>query len=103
MGEKLDNVNHPKHYEDSTSFECIETMLIAFGIEYTQVFCVLNAYKYMWRYENKNGLEDLEKTQWYLDKYFSLVSEYEEDPLPEKAMLLQFLLNDKRSKINGVD
>ena len=28
---KHDNVNHPKHYEGSTSLECIEAMELAFG------------------------------------------------------------------------
>ena len=63
-----DNVNHPSHYEDSTSIECIEAMEITFGKFNVAVFCVLNAYKYIWRHKHKNGLEDLEKAQWYLDR-----------------------------------
>ena len=63
-----DNVNHPSHYEDSTSIECIEAMEITFGKFNVTVFCVLNAYKYIWRHKHKNGLEDLEKAQWYLDR-----------------------------------
>ena len=62
------NVNHPSHYEDSTSIECIEAMEITFGKFNVTVFCVLNAYKYIWRHKHKNGLEDLEKAQWYLDR-----------------------------------
>jgi hypothetical protein len=31
--------------------------------------------KYLWRYPDKNGLQDLEKAQWYLDK---LIKEYKE-------------------------
>ena len=63
-----DNVNHPSHYEASTSIECIEAMEITFGKANVAVFCVLNAYKYIWRHKHKNGLEDLEKAQWYLDR-----------------------------------
>lgn len=99
----MDNVNHPQHYEGATSFECIETMLIAFGVEYTQVFCVLISYKYMWRYELKNGKEDLEKAGWYLDKYFGIAVEYDSNPcyLEDKVIVLQNLLNEKKEKLNG--
>jgi len=27
-----------------------------------------NIFKYQWRYRMKNGLEDLRKAQWYLDR-----------------------------------
>lgn len=67
-----DNVNHPKHYADTTSIECIEAMEIAFGTEATVNFCKCNAFKYVWRYKNKNGKEDLEKAMWYLDKAVDL-------------------------------
>lgn len=62
-----DNVNHPSHYESSTSLECIESMEIMFGESMVTAFCLLNAYKYIWRYKHKNGLEDLKKAKWYLD------------------------------------
>ena len=63
-----DNVNHPSHYEASTSIECIEAMVAMFGDYTVRSFCLCNAYKYIWRHKNKNGLEDLQKAQWYLDK-----------------------------------
>ena len=67
MAEKIDNVNHPKHYEGSTSLECIECMRLIFGDKAVFYFCLCNAFKYMWRYKNKNGEEDVNKTRWYLD------------------------------------
>lgn len=63
-----DNVNHPHHYEGSTSIECIEAMVVAFGKEATYHFCKGNAFKYVWRHKNKNGIEDLNKAQWYIDR-----------------------------------
>lgn len=62
-----DNVNHPQHYEGKTSLECIDTMRLIFGDEHLSWFCLMNAYKYLWRHKNKNGIEDLEKCEWYLD------------------------------------
>ena len=63
-----DNVNHPSHYADSCSLECIDTMIIAFGYEYVFFYCLINAYKYVWRYKNKNGEEDVRKAEWYVNK-----------------------------------
>lgn len=68
-----DMVNHPPHYADSCSIECIESMEIAFGIKYTAVYCLINAYKYLWRRKAKNGLQDVKKALWYLDRYYSYI------------------------------
>lgn len=73
-----DNVNHPKHYEGSTSLECIEVMELAFGKMAVCDFCICNAFKYLWRYKNKNGTEDLDKAHWYLRKAEEL-AEYDID------------------------
>ena len=62
-----DNIN-PSHYKDNCSLECIDTMIVAFGYEYVFYYCLINAYKYMWRYKNKNGEEDVRKAEWYLNK-----------------------------------
>lgn len=66
-----DNVNHPSHYETG-KFECIEVMQEVMGIEAVQDFCICNAFKYLYRHKNKNGVEDIEKAKWYLDKYLAL-------------------------------
>lgn len=67
LSKKVDNVNHPSHYENSCSLECIEVMKAMFGLEATVHFCLCNAFKYLWRYKNKNGVEDLDKSRWYLN------------------------------------
>ena len=68
-------VNHPPHYEGQTSMECIDVMEIAFGTEAVAHFCLLNAFKYVWRHQHKNGLEDLEKAMWYLNRFDMMASE----------------------------
>jgi hypothetical protein len=35
-------------------------------------FCHLSIVKYLWRFEHKNGLEDLEKAKWYMEKLIEL-------------------------------
>lgn len=66
--ETKDNVNHPSHYEKSCSLECIDVMEAMFGSEYLIIFCLMNSFKYLWRHKNKNGKEDLNKANWYLNK-----------------------------------
>lgn len=66
-----DNVNHPSHYATG-KYECIDVMLEIFGVEAVKTFCLLNAFKYNYRSGRKNGLEDIQKVKWYIDKYIEL-------------------------------
>ena len=61
----MEAVNHPAHYNIPGRKECIVEMLERFGSEKVQAFCELNAYKYRYRHEMKNGQEDLDKAAWY--------------------------------------
>ncbi len=64
---ETDNVNHPSHYTQG-GIECIDAMTSAFGKEAVKHFCICNAFKYVWRSEHKNGIEDIDKAIWYLNK-----------------------------------
>ena len=66
-----DPVNHPDHYT-SGSIECIDAMTETQGTEAVQHFCVCNAFKYLWRWRGKNGVEDIKKAAWYLNKAIQL-------------------------------
>lgn len=81
----MGNVFHPNHYTEC-SLECIEVMKIAFGKKATYDFCKMNAFKYLWRYKNKNGGEDLEKAK----NYLGMAEELRRDMFP-KADDEQFL------------
>lgn len=67
----LSKVDHPRHYS-SGSIECIDAMESAFGKEKVISFCHLNAFKYIWRSQHKDGNTDIEKAIWYLQKELSL-------------------------------
>ena len=67
-----ENVNHPKHYNRPNGMECIDEMVLIFGIQEAKTFCKLNAWKYRYRAADKNGKEDLEKSDWYIQKYKQL-------------------------------
>lgn len=65
-----DAVNHPAHYQGK--HECIDEMIALFGVEAVKAFCKCNVYKYRFRAANKNGQEDLDKADWYMDKLMEL-------------------------------
>lgn len=66
-----DNVNHPSHYETG-KFECFDVMREALGDNVVKDFCIANSFKYIYRHKRKNGVEDIKKAKWYIDKYLEL-------------------------------
>lgn len=58
----FDPVDKPRHYNVHPSgVECIQ-------ITEHMGFCLGNAIKYIWRADEKNGVEDLRKAVWYLER-----------------------------------
>ena len=57
-----DPVNSPKHYTQG-DMEVI-TAIEGLGLDYHQG----NVLKYVSRYRYKNGVEDLKKARWYIDR-----------------------------------
>lgn len=73
---RSETVNHPAHYTQG-GVECIDA--IAAAVEDTRGIEAVyagNVIKYVWRYRHKNGVEDLKKCRWYLDR---LISEVEKN------------------------
>ena len=66
-----DPVDHPSHYTHG-SVECIDAMVETQGKNAVQHFCICNAFKYLWRWRSKNGMEDIKKAAWYLNKAIQL-------------------------------
>lgn len=61
-----DNVNHPSHY-NSGKIEVID------AIEDWQLgFHLGNVVKYVARSKHKNGIEDLKKAKWYLERFIQI-------------------------------
>lgn len=74
IGQDFDVVNHPSHYTKGR-IECIDAIDSAtVGKSGIEAVCVANVIRYLWRYEEKCGLESVRKAQWYLNK---LISELE--------------------------
>ena len=63
-----ENVNHPSHYTQG-KFETIEVIEeFTKGLKGIDAFCIGNAIKYLSRWQYKNGIEDLKKAVWYINK-----------------------------------
>lgn len=58
---RTDTPINPFYYKGK--IECIEV------IEQLEAsFCIGNVIKYLWRWKGKNGIEDLRKAKWYLER-----------------------------------
>ena len=73
-----DPVNSPAHYADSFGgIQCIDAIETSMSTEEFKGFLKGNVQKYVWRYSQKNGAEDLKKAKWYLERLIKL-REFEE-------------------------
>lgn len=70
--EEHDAVNNPSHYKHG--IECIDEMILLYGVVETMYFCKLNAHKYRKRAFDKGGKEDMDKSDWYMKEYAYLDS-----------------------------
>lgn len=67
-----DNVTHPSHYTQG-KVECIDAIEAAVtGLSGMDAVCTAQVIKYMWRWRHKNGIEDLRKARWYLDRLIEM-------------------------------
>jgi len=60
----MDNPIEPNHYTDMQLSPL--DYIIANEGDFT--WCIANVIKYVSRYKRKNGLEDLKKAKWYLER-----------------------------------
>lgn len=63
-----DEVNHPKHYNANGGVECVDYIKQQLGHDGFIAYCEGNVIKYGHRWRYKNGIQDLKKKKWYLDK-----------------------------------
>lgn len=74
-----ETVNHPSHYQSETGMETIDVIeSFTFDLMGIEAFDTGNVLKYMCRWKDKNGLEDLKKAKWYLDHLINHIEKLEE-------------------------
>lgn len=75
---QFDDVSSPQHYAEG-NYECIDVMVDQFGLETVLDFCLLNAFKYIYRCRKKGKFkQDLEKAEWYINYIVANVDEKKE-------------------------
>lgn len=76
----MDNVHSPSHYTQG-SIECIEAIKASMCPSGFVDYCKGNVIKYLFRWEHKGGLQDLQKAQVYLGWMIETAEKYaEEEP-----------------------
>jgi hypothetical protein len=68
-----DKVNHPSHYK-SGGLEVIDIIEAKLSPDQLKGYYLGNIMKYVFRHEYKDGITDLKKALWYLDRLISNVS-----------------------------
>lgn len=75
MNKKNDVIEHPSHYT-AGSVECIDAIDSAVtGLAGYQAVYTAQVIKYVYRWKRKNGIEDLEKAGWYLNRLINKLKE----------------------------
>ena len=76
--EMKDLVNHPPHYNKG-GIECIDAIEAMLTHEEFVGYLRGNSLKYRWRFKYKNGIQDLEKAEWYEKKLMGVLKDEERD------------------------
>jgi len=78
MSFNVDNVNNPPHYKSTGNIECIEYISDFLTTEEYVGYLRGNIAKYLHRWRYKNGVEDLQKAAWYLDRLINVAPNLED-------------------------
>nr|WP_272492800.1 MULTISPECIES: DUF3310 domain-containing protein [unclassified Peribacillus] len=71
-----DVINRPSHYNNG-GLDVIALLAMKYPTSVSQGFFIGNVLKYVIRYQNKNGVEDLKKAANYLNKLIELEEAHE--------------------------
>ena len=83
-----DNIN-PSHYQRE-GMECIEAIEAAVqNLSGAEAYATGSAIKYLWRWKEKGGIDDLNKAKWFIQKMVDHLEEieYQEDLAAEESLL----------------
>ena len=73
-------VSHPSHYQSETGLEVIDVIeAFTFDLKGIEATDTGNVIKYICRWKNKNGVQDLKKAMWYLQHLIDHVEKLEEE------------------------
>ena len=85
-----DNVHNPKHYQGRNGLEAIDVHRNFMNDEQLTGYHLGNTLKYILRYRQKNGIEDLEKAKvhmdWLIEKEKAIMLQLEASKKVEEAL-----------------
>jgi len=64
---------NPEHYKQG-DIECLDAIKASMPHQQFIGFLKGNHMKYVWRFEHKGGVQDLEKARWYLDRMIAEIT-----------------------------
>ena len=80
-------VSHPSHYQSKSGLEVID-VIAAFteGLEGIEAVDTGNAIKYICRWKDKKGVQDLEKAMWYIQHLIDHLNKEDEEKRVELTL-----------------
>lgn len=90
--EKVEMVNHPKHYNIPGRKECIDEMVDIFGEENTVIWAIMTAYKYGYRIGNK---DEISQEQGKIDWYEAWAENHNSDEYERAQLVLEGYIKSK--------
>ena len=73
-------VSHPPHYQSETGMEVIDVIeAFTFDLKGIEAVATGNVLKYICRFKQKNGLQDLKKAKWYLEYLINHIENLEKE------------------------
>jgi len=84
-----DKIN-PQHYQRN-GMECIDAIEAAVqNLSGAEAYATGTAIKYLWRWKEKGGLDDLKKAKWFIQRMVDHLEEIEyQEELQAEATLLE--------------
>lgn len=71
-----DNIN-PSHYQRD-GMECIDAIKAAVqNLTGAEAYCTGSAIKYLWRWDEKGGKDDLKKAMWFINDMIAEIEDAE--------------------------
>lgn len=98
--QKKEMVSHPAHYQSETGLEVIDVIgAFTFDLKGIEGFDTGNIIKYICRWKQKNGVEDLKKAKWYLEHLIAHVEKLEKENKPlSRSEIWSEIINSKEGE-----
>lgn len=89
---------NPNHYKLGGKLEVIDVIeAVTKDMTGMEAVCTANALKYICRWKHKNGLEDLKKARWYLERLIGDIEKAKETKNEEESSIAPTPMQDPKT------